>query len=37
MKTFRLAALAFLTGYVIVALGLSQAQFLWHAYHHGGF
>ena len=36
MKTLRLSVLAFLAGYVIVAIGLSQGQFLWQAFHHGG-
>ena len=36
MKTLRLCTLGFLAGYVIVALGVSQVQFLWQAYHHGG-
>ncbi len=36
MKTFRLAVLAFLTGWAVVALVLSQGQFLWQAFHHGG-
>lgn len=37
MKTFRIALLAFIMGFVLVAIGLSQTMFLWNAYHHGGF
>jgi len=37
MKTFRIALLAFLVGFLTVAVGVSQMVFLWNAYHHGGF
>lgn len=36
MKTVGLGVLAFLTGFAVVALAVSQSQFLWHAWQHGG-
>ena len=39
MKRKRLvvvAILAFLVGWFAMAIGVSQTQFLWAAYHHGG-
>ena len=37
MKTFTLAITAFIAGFLLTAVGLSQTQFLWQAFHHGGF
>jgi len=37
VKTFTSAVLAFIAGFLLTAVGLSQTQFLWHAFQHGGF
>ncbi len=37
MKTLRIALIAFVLGFLLTAIGLSQTMFLWNAFHHGGF
>lgn len=36
MRTFRLALLAFVVGFLLIAVGASQLRFLWNAYQHAG-
>jgi hypothetical protein len=35
-RTVALAVLAFVLGFLGVAVGVGQTRFLWSAYHHGG-
>ena len=35
-RTLKLALLAFLLAFGLVAIGSGQGRFLWSAYHHGG-
>lgn len=36
MRIARLSILSFLLGFLLAFLVVSQAQFLWQAFHHGG-
>lgn len=36
MKTALISIAAFVVGFLVVAGAVSQVQFLWQAYHHGG-
>ena len=36
MRTVRLSIIAFVLGFLLFAVGLSQLRFLWNAYLHAG-